>query len=148
MAGTVPPPHKLNGDFAVRHDAAKRAAVRVDYEGDELTLREIASKHDIAGSTLHEWVRIGRWRMRQPRRIDPNDLVAKMLILLDRQIADLETALTNGTNEVAMLAKLVTTLDRVLVLKDRTTKAAAPPSRRVQTLRSKIAERLAELNRD
>ena len=85
--------------------------------------------------------------MRQPHRIDPNDLVGRMLGLLDGQIADLETAMNTGATEVAMLAKLVTTLDRVIALRDRTVKAEAAPSRRVLTLRGKIADRLAELNR-
>jgi hypothetical protein len=46
-----------------------------------------------------------------------------------------------------MLSKLVRTLDRVLALKERSAKTDTRPSMRVVTLRTKIAERLAELNR-
>lgn len=140
-------PRNALGHFASPYDAAKRAAVRLDFEAPLLTLRDMSRKHSIAGSTIHQWARAGGWTMRQPHRIDPNDLVGRMLGLLDGQIADLETAMNTGATEVAMLAKLVTTLDRVIALRDRTVKAEAAPSRRVLTLRGKIADRLAELNR-
>ncbi len=140
-------PRDAVGHIAAPYDAAKRAAVREDYEAPLLTRREIIDKHGVVASTIQQWARAECWQMRQPHRIDPNDLVGRMLGLLDRQIADLETAMMNGATEVAMLSKLVTTLDRVIALKDRTGKAQASPSRRVQTLRTRIADRLAELNR-
>jgi hypothetical protein len=85
--------------------------------------------------------------MRLPRRIDPNDLLGRMLNLLDVQIADLETVMKNGATEVAMLSRLVATLDRVLALKARSAMPDKKPSMRIATLRAKIADRLAELNR-
>jgi hypothetical protein len=136
------------GRFATLYDEAFKAQVRIDYETSGLILSEIANKHSISGSIIQRWAHAGRWQMRQPRRIDPNDLVARMLSLLDEQMADLETVMTNGTTEVAMLSKLVNTLDRVLALKARSAKEDKQPSTRVATLHAKIAERLAELNRD
>ncbi len=137
-----------HGLFVSPYDAAFRALVRHDYETTDLLLREIAQKFSISASTIQQWVRAENWKMRQPHRIDPNDLVARMLGLLDGQLADLEVVMTNGATEVAMLSKLVTTLDRVLALKERSAKTEKQPSRRVTILRSKIADRLAELNRD
>ena len=135
------------GHFTSPYDAEFRGRVQADYEGSRLLLREISEKYGIAGSTIHEWARAECWQMRQPHRVDPNDLLGRMLNLLDGQIADLEAVMKNGATEVAMLSKLVVTLDRVLALKDRSAKAEKKPSMRVVTLRSKIADRLAELNR-
>lgn len=143
-------PEPLRGDyghFAPFYDMDFRKRVRVDYEAPILTLRDICLKHGIAASTVQQWMRAEGWTMRQPHRVDPHNLVGRLLNLLDGQIAELETAMTNGATEVAMLAKLVTTLDRVLALKEHTAKFEAQPSRKVQTLRAKIADRLAELNR-
>jgi uncharacterized protein YjcR len=136
------------GHFVSLYDAAFRALVRKDYEEPYLTLLEITQKHKISASTIQQWMRAECWEMRQPHRIDPNDLVGRMLGLLDGQIADLEAVMQNGATEVAMLSKLVATLDRVLALKERSAKAPRQPSMRVLTLRSKIADRLIELNRD
>lgn len=139
-------PRGAFGRFASLHDAAFRARVRADYEAPGLILSEIRQKHGVAGATIQQWARAEGWKMRQPRRVDPNDLVARMLDLLDVQITDLETVMTNGSTEVGMLAKLVTTLDRVLALKARSAREDNKPSTRLAALRAKIAERLAELN--
>jgi hypothetical protein len=142
----IPPRDEL-GHYTSPYDAAFRAAVRTDYEDCKLLLKEITLKHGISANTIQQWMRAECWTMRQPHRVDPNDLVGRMLNLLDGQIADLETVMKNGATEVAMLSKLVTTLDRVLALKERSVKAQKQPSMRILTLRSKIADRLVELNR-
>jgi hypothetical protein len=142
------PPRGALGHFAPRYGPERHQATRLDYEGDHLTIRDIATTHHISTSTVHVWARRLGWKMRMPHQVDPNDLVARMLSLLDVQILELETAMTNGTAEIAMLSKLVATLDRVLALKERAARGQAAPSRKVQTLRLKIADRLAELNRD
>ena len=135
------------GHFVSPYDAEFKARVRADYETPDILLREITDNYRISASTLQQWVRAGGWEMRQPHRVDPNNLVGRMLVLLDGQIADLEIVMKNGATEVAMLSKLVTTLDRVLALKERSAKTEKRPSMRVATLRGKIADRLAELNR-
>ena len=71
-----------------------------------------------------------------------------MLELLDGQIAELEATVTTGATEVAMLGKLVATLDRVLMLKVRSNATERPrSSKRVEALRAQIAERIGEINR-
>ena len=72
-------PRNALGHFAPRYDATFRAEVRVDFEGGDLTLGEIADKYTIAESTIHQWSRAEGWIMRQPHRTDPNDLVGRML---------------------------------------------------------------------
>ena len=76
-------PRDALGRFASLHDAAFRTRVRADYESSGLILSEIRQKHGVAGATIQQWARAGGWKMRQPRRVDPNDLVARMLDLLD-----------------------------------------------------------------
>lgn len=135
------------GHFAPVYDDPFRQRVKVDYEAAELLLREIGKKHGIAVSTIQQWARAGGWKMRQPHRIDPHDLVARMMELLDGQIAELETVMKNGATEVAMLARLVTTLDKVLLLKERIVRDTPRSSKRADELRAKIVERIVELNR-
>jgi hypothetical protein len=147
MTDDASPPRGDYGHYAPVYDADFRDRVRVDYEAPVLTLRDISLKHGIAGSTIQQWMRAGGWNMRQPHRVDPHDLVGRMLALLDGQIADLETVMKNGATEVAMLSKLVTTLDKVLLLKERIVRDKPRSSKRVEELRAKIAERIGELNR-
>lgn len=121
--------------------------MRIDYEGDDLFIREIAEKYSTSGATVDRWARLGGWKRRLPRATDPDDLIGRILALLSEQIADLETVMENGAPEVAMLARLVTTLDRVIALKERTGANRPRSSRRVDELRAKIAERIGELSR-
>ena len=139
-------PRERNGYFVPIYDDDFRCKVREDYEAPDLLLRQIVEKYKVAASTIHRWARAGNWTMHQPHRVDPNDLLARMMAMVDAQLADLEAAMSNGVTEVAMLSKLVTTLDRVIALKEHT-KPERQPSKRVQDLRAKIAERLVELNR-
>jgi hypothetical protein len=85
-----------DGRFVQRYSDELRAAVKVDYEAQNMTTREIALHHKVYGSTIDDWARKYEWVRRQPRRIDPNDLVSRMLELLSGQIADLETVMKNG----------------------------------------------------
>lgn len=135
-----------SGRFARQYDAKVRLAVQHDYEESDRTVECIARDHHIATSTVHDWAGCGGWMRRLPPRVDPDDLLGRMLGLLDRQMTELETSMTNGATEVAMLAKLVTTLDKVLVLKERSS-SKPRSSKRVDELRAKIAERISELNR-
>jgi hypothetical protein len=134
-----------SGRFLPDHTAEKRAAVRTDYEMSSLTIDAICEKHAISHSTLHEWARNEGWVRRRPRTIDPNDLLTRMLGLLDRQMTELEIGMNNGASQASMLSKLVTTLDKVLQLKERTVEKPRS-SKRVETLRAQIIERIRELN--
>lgn len=147
MTDDTGPPRGDYGHFAPVYDFDFRQRVRADYEAPLLTLREICLKHSIAASTVQQWARAEGWTMRQPHRVDPDDLVGRVLNVLDRQIAELETAMTNGATEVAMLSKVVTTLDRVLALRERVAHDRPRSSKRVDELRAKIAERIGELTR-
>jgi hypothetical protein len=136
------------GRFLPQYSPELRLRVRHDYELTDLTIEAVADKSKIAESTVLQWAQDECWVRRRPHRIDPNDLLSRMLALLDRQMIELEAAVNKGATEVAMLSKIVTTLDKVLLVKERTAGEDRPrSSKRVEELRAKIAERINELNR-
>jgi hypothetical protein len=141
-------PREPNGRFALLVGQSVRDAVKVEYEADILTLADLGKKYAISPTTIDNWKHRYRWRPRQPRAIDPTDLTSRILEVLSGQIAELEGAMTTGVNEVAMLSKVVRTLDKVLLLKERSVGNKPRTSKRVEELRAKIAERIGELNKD
>jgi hypothetical protein len=142
---------EANGRFA-KEPGVDPELVRSDYEGNDLPLLDVALKHGISLSAIQRMVVGNGWRPRAPHRIDPNDLIVRMFAALDRQMRELEVTdmLTQGT-QAGVLAKLVSTLDKLIEIKDaeaRKRKDGQRTSRQVQQLRAKIAERIAELNGD
>lgn len=135
------------GRFVRTYTLEVRAVVRIAYEATSVTVQEISDRYDVPKSTIYEWAAEEEWIRRRPPVIDPNDLLTRMLNLLDRQMMKLETAMNSGAAEVAMLAKLVATLDTVLKLKARSASDRPRSSKRVDELRAKIAERIGELTR-
>jgi len=130
---------------------AKRSpTATLDYEAGLLPLADVAIKHSISASTLHRLVVQGGWTPRAPHRIDPNDLIMRMFSALDAQMRDLETTMKDASGSHAgMLAKLVTTLDKLIEIKDAEARKryhGGRASKEVNELRAKIAERIAELN--
>ena len=125
-------------------------AVRADYEANVASVAEVAIKHAISASALQRLVVRHGWTPRAPHRVNPNDLLMRMFEALDTQMRDLETTMTDaGTSHAAMLSKLVTTLDKLIEIKDAEPgkrRASKRPSKVIDTLRSKIADRIAELN--
>jgi hypothetical protein len=111
---------------------------------------EVAIKHRVSASTIHRLVVQYGWTPRAPHRIDPNDLIMRMFAALDAQMRDLESTMTDtNTAQVGMLSKLVATLDRLIEIKEveaSRNRRRSKPSAKVAELRSRIAERIAELN--
>jgi hypothetical protein len=135
------------GRFLPHYEAELRLRVRQDYELSSMTVDEISEAHQVSQTMIYKWAADEKWVRRRPRKVDPNDLLSRMLGLLDRQMTELETAMNSGAAEAAMLAKLVTTLDKVLLIKERALHDRPRSSKRVEELRAKIAERIVELNR-
>jgi hypothetical protein len=127
-------------------------AARADYEAGGLKLPEIAEKYRISQSALHRLTVAGRWVPRAPRRVDPNDLVMRMLDVLGTQLGILEKADMKDKNvaaEAAVLGRLATTLDKLIEMKRAEAKRQPrAQSNEMAALREKIAERIAELNAD
>jgi hypothetical protein len=129
---------------AARYDVE---AIRPDYEGP-VPLKEVAAKHRISVSTLNRLAILHGWRQRQPRRLDRNDMIARLFRLLDQHIRDLENATMNdGTDQAAVLGRLVSTLDRLIAIKDAETAKRPTPrrsSKAMIALRTQIADRIAQ----
>ena len=125
-------------------------ALHADYDARELSNQDVAIKHRISASTLHRYVVTLGWTPRAPHRIDPNDLVMRMFAALEAQMQDLETTTTTaGGSHAAILSKLVTTLDRLIEIKDAEAhkrRSSTRSSKVIEDLRSKIADRIAEFN--
>ncbi len=123
------------------------AAVRADYLGRTLSNEQIIEKHGISLSALHRLVVAEHWEPRAPRRIDPNDLAMRMLGLLENQVLYLEDNMTKvGATEAAVLGKLAMTLDKLIEIRRAENRYPRRAAEEIEGLRSKIAERLAELN--
>lgn len=90
-------------------------AVRAEYEGREFLPSLICRRHGITLSQLRYRRECEGWfsaRARPPRR---DDLVARMLKVLDRQIRQLETAVSEPIDkQTNILATQVKTLDKLI----------------------------------
>lgn len=125
-------------------------AVHKDYDNHELSLIEVADKHKMSLSSLNRMrIKFG-WKQRQARNIDPNDLLMRMFGILETQTIHMEKYMVRaGSTESAVLGRLVVTLDRLIVIKNKATKSH--PSRRlrardIDALRIQIADRVDELS--
>ncbi|HWA19999.1 MAG TPA: hypothetical protein VG757_13475 [Devosia sp.] len=131
-------------------DPSVREAIRAEYEGREDTVVHIAEKYQISVRALYLMVRRYGWKYRAPRRMDPNDMVSRLLRLIETQIIKLEFEMDDPKgNEDAVLTRLSGALDRLLE-----TRAQIAPKRERSTrtsalareLRQKVADRIAALN--
>lgn len=119
------------------------AAMRADYEGTT-PLAAMSARYGVSRVRISQIAREQGWRLRRPRRVDKHDLTQRLLFMLDRQIMQLETTMTDPHDQSAVLGKLAATLDRLIAL-DKAT--ARTPGRRAESkvmreLRQKVAERL------
>jgi hypothetical protein len=123
-------------------------AMQADYEDKILTIAAMCLEYDISRSRLYQLARQHGWRLRSPKRVDRNDLIERLLRLVQAQIGYLETQMRKKTSDhAAMLGRLVNTLDKLIELKDadgggRSTPARA--SKAMTDLRAKIADRIAQ----
>lgn len=144
-----PRQRSANGRF-LKEPAAEQEQVRRDYEANRLPLPDVALKHGISLSAIHRMVVQNGWRPRAPHRIDPSDLIMRMFAALEMQMRELETMemKTQGA-QAGVLAKLVSTLDKLIEIKDAEAgkrRSSTRSSKVIDELRAKLADRLAEFN--
>lgn len=128
-----------------------RESLREAYEGRVLTIAKICQKHSIARATFYAIRDQEGWKLRNPRRVDKHDLIQRLLRLLQAQIDKLEISMTKSDkDESVVLNKLVTTLDKLISLKeaDARQRPARADSKAMAEIRAKVAERLATLRGD
>lgn len=110
-------------------------------------MAEVAARHGISESTVVRLARRHGWRQRQPRRIDQHDMIERLFRLLDRKVSELENSVTQGdTDQAAVLGRLVTTLDKLIAIKDAQAAKSAPrrSNKAMTALRAQIADRIAQ----
>lgn len=119
--------------------------MRADYEDRTIKIPDVAAKYGITRWTLYVIARGEGWRLRNPRRVDQHDLTQRLLRMLERQVLQLEDAMTKEhADQSAVLGKLASTLDRLIALDKATARPAAKrsESKVMQDIRKKVAERL------
>ena len=92
--------------------------VRFDYEAGRLTCNGIAHCYKLRRGQLDQRARANKWlRPDSPREIDRRLLVTRLLGLLERQRALVETEMDKGTRvESKVLSDLVRDLDKLMAL--------------------------------
>ncbi|SFZ85888.1 hypothetical protein SAMN02983003_3060 [Devosia enhydra] len=127
------------------------AAVRAEYEAGEELVREIIVRHGITRSQLDWRSRREAWATRQRGvRVDRGAMVGRLFRLLDRQTLAMEKMMSDEPDrEMAALGKLVTTLEKLIEIDERTArKAPRRQSVDAEGLRRKLAERIDRLVKD
>lgn len=118
-------------------------AIRLEYEGREFLPAVICKRHGITSAQLRYRREMEGWlsaRARPPRQ---DDLVARMIKVLEKQIRQLEKAVTDPIEKQAnVLATQVKTLDKLIEM-GAAKRNAEPASRKDMTdLRAKLVKRL------
>jgi hypothetical protein len=119
--------------------------IRHEYESRLFLPKVICQRHGITEAQLRYRRECEGWlsaRARPPRR---DDLVGRLLKLLDRQVRKLESAVDEPIDKQAnILATQVKTLDKLIEL-GAAKRNAEPATRKDMTdLRAKLVERLAQ----
>lgn len=133
---------------ARKRTPADWGVIRLDYEGEGQTIREIAAHHHVSTRSLYKHAAEEGWRRRNAhRQVDRSAIITRMFRVLERQIISLDNNMKQtGEKEVAVLGKLASTLEKLIDIDN----AAAPPNPVVQQhdmkeLRHKLARRIAQL---
>ncbi|MBF0680892.1 MAG: hypothetical protein IR164_18350 [Devosia sp.] len=118
-------------------------AIRLEYEGREFLPAVICKRHGITPAMLRYRRQCEGWlsaRARPPRQ---DDLVARMIKVLEKQIRQLEKAVNDPIEKQAnVLATQVKTLDKLIEM-GAAKRNAEPASRKDMTdLRAKLVKRL------
>lgn len=123
--------------------------IRAEYENSADRLADILARHDISRPQFDaEWKRRGWPRRHQSARAGRRDLVARLMVLLERQIATLEKEMgANTDKEVAILGNLTKNLEKLIELDRKQKDTVATASRRadIDVLRQRLSRRIEQL---
>lgn len=122
------------------------AAVQADYEQSNGTLPEICARHGITGAQLrHRRERHG-WQLRNEWGLRVGPLISRMLRVLDGQVRELETQMTDPVDKnAALLGTMTKTLEKLIEL-DEAQRSRKPAKRKeMSDIRNKLATRIEQL---
>jgi hypothetical protein len=125
--------------------------VRRDFEGRALTEAAICRKHAIDPDELWTHARAAKWQVEhRTSGLDRGILIRQMLGVLERQVARLERIemTDTGEKEAAVLGRLASTLDKLIELESRNSKAEQPAeTAEMRDIRNKLVKRILRLKR-
>ena len=131
-----------SGDTPVRWDL-----IRDEYEGRVFLPRVICKRYGITAAQLRYRREAEGWLSARARMVRREDLVARMLKVLDKQVRRLEVATDEPLDKQAsVLGAQVKTLDKLIELGAAQRNAEPASKRDVTDLRNKLAKRIEQFN--
>ena len=125
---------------AIRWDA-----IREEYEGRLFLPATICKRHGITLAQLRYRREVEGWPSIRARIVRQDDLVARMLKVLDKQIKRLEMAVDEPIDKQAnVLSTQVKTLDKLIEMGAAKRNVEPPTKKDVTDLRNKLAKRIEQ----
>lgn len=126
-------------------------AIRAEFEDGGINIIDLAAAHGISRRRLCYRADAEGWMRRSARRPATRSvLIGRLYRVLERQIAQLETNMTDANDkEATLLGSLTRNLERLieLDLKEKGQNSTAPKRADIQTLRKKLADRIEHLRK-
>lgn len=120
-------------------------AIREEYEGRLFLPATICKRHGITLAQLRYRREVEGWPSIKARIVRQDDLVARMLKVLDKQIRRLEMAVDEPIDKQAnVLSTQVKTLDKLIEMGAAKRNVEPPTKKDVTDLRNKLAKRIEQ----
>jgi hypothetical protein len=128
------------GETPVRWDD-----VRAEYEGRQFVPSVICKRHGITLAQLRYRREVEGWLSARARIVRHDDLVARMLKVLDKQIRRLEMAMDEPIDKQAnVLSTQVKTLEKLIEMAAARPNAEPASKKDEEDLRNKLAKRIEQ----
>lgn len=130
--------------------AAKREAMRHDYEDGAITIAEMAQRYGVAPRRIYSLRARYGWRPRRAiaEHVNRADVIRTLMRVLKRQVAQLDNnTAVPGERQAAMLAVHTRSLEKLMRMDKAEHAALAQRVSRAEQDRLKLIRRLAELGR-
>jgi hypothetical protein len=128
------------GETPVRWDD-----VRAEYEGRQFVPSVICKRHGITLAQLRYRREVEGWLSARARIVRHDDLVARMLKVLDKQIRRLEMAMDEPIDKQAnVLSTQVKTLEKLIEMGAARPNAEPASKKDEEDLRNKLAKRIEQ----
>lgn len=122
-------------------------AIREEYERRHFVPAMICKRHGITLAQLRYCREVEGWLSARARVVRQDELVARMLKVLDKQVRRLEMAKDEPLDKQAnVLSAQVKTLDKLIELGAAQRNAEPASKRDVTDLRNKLAKRIEQFN--
>jgi hypothetical protein len=131
------------GETPVRWDD-----VRAEYEGRQFVPAVICKRHGITLAQLRYRREVEGWLSARARIVRHDDLVARMLKVLDKQIRRLEMAMDEPIDKQAnVLSTQVKTLEKLIEMGAAGPNAEPASKKDEEDLRNKLAKRIEQFRK-